>query len=102
MDEFKTLESKIQAFADKRDWGRFHNPKNLAMALAGETGELIAEFQWLTAAQSERSSLSVEKLKAIELEIADVAIYLIHLAATLEIDVFKAVLCKMEINESRF
>ena len=72
------------------------------MAVAGEAGELVAEFQWLTADESRRSSLSSEKLSAIELEIADVAIYLIRLADVLEIDVASVVRKKLAINESRF
>ena len=102
MSEINTLKAEIRAFADARNWEQFHTPKNLSMAGAGEAGELVAEFQWLTADESRRSSLSSEKLSAIELEIADVAIYLIRLADVLEIDVASVVRKKLAINESRF
>ena len=102
MSEIDTLKAEIRAFADARNWEQFHTPKNLSMAVAGEAGELVAEFQWLTADESRRSSLSSEKLSAIELEIADVAIYLIRLADVLEIDVASVVRKKLAINESRF
>ena len=102
MSEINTLKAEIRAFADARNWEQFHTPKNLSMAVAGEAGELVAEFQWLTADESRRSSLSSEKLAAIELEIADVAIYLIRLADVLEIDVASVVRRKLTINESRF
>src|SRR5688572_7742961 len=46
------LSDRLREFARQRDWGRFHSPKNLAMALVAEAGELAAEFQWLTEAQS--------------------------------------------------
>jgi NTP pyrophosphatase (non-canonical NTP hydrolase) len=72
------------------------------MAVAGEAGELVAEFQWLTAEQSSRSKMSSEKLKDVELEIADVAIYLIRLADVLGIDISEVVRKKLAINESRF
>jgi NTP pyrophosphatase (non-canonical NTP hydrolase) len=72
------------------------------MAVAGEAGELVAEFQWLTAEQSTRSSMSQEKLKDVELEIADVAIYLIRLADVLGVDISEVVRKKLVINESRF
>ena len=72
------------------------------MAVAGEAGELVAEFQWLTAQQSTRSNMTPDKLKDVELEIADVAIYLIRLADVLGIDVSEAVRKKLPINESRF
>ena len=102
MSEIDTLKAEIRAFADARNWEQFHTPKNLSMAVAGEAGELVAEFQWLTAEASGRSALSAEKLSDIELEIADVAIYLIRLADVLDVDVARVVRKKLAINESRF
>ena len=102
MNEIEALKAEIRAFADARDWEQFHTPKNLSMAVAGEAGELVAEFQWLTAQESERSELSAEKLSDIELEIADVAIYLLRLTDALKIDLAAAIRRKLEINESRF
>ena len=102
MSEIDTLKAEIRAFADARNWEQFHTPKNLSMAVAGEAGELVAEFQWLTAEASGRSALSAEKLSDIELEIADVAIYLIRLADVLDVDVASVVRKKLAINESRF
>ena len=102
MSEIDTLKAEIRAFADARNWEQFHTPKNLSMAVAGEAGELVAEFQWLTADESRLSALSAEKLSAIELEIADVAIYLIRLADVLEVDIAEVVRKKLVINESRF
>lgn len=102
MNEIQHLAAEIKKFADARDWEQFHTPKNLSMAVAGEAGELVAEFQWLTTEQSMRSNMSAEKLKDVELEIADVAIYLIRLADVLGIDVAEVVRKKIAINESRF
>jgi hypothetical protein len=45
--------ARLREFVDARDWSQFHTPKNLAMAIAGEAGELVAAFQWLTAKESE-------------------------------------------------
>ena len=102
MNEINQLMAEIRAFADARKWEVFHTPKNLSMAVAGEAGELVAEFQWLTAKESERSELSAEKLTDIEMEIADVAMYLLRLADVLSIDLSEAVRKKLAINESRF
>ena len=102
MSEINELKSEIRAFADARDWEQFHTPKNLSMAVAGEAGELVAEFQWLTPEQSMRSNMSQDKLKDVELEIADVAIYLIRLADVLGVDISEVVRKKLAINESRF
>jgi dCTP diphosphatase len=101
-NEFTDLTARIRAFADARNWEKFHTPKNLAMAIAGESGELAAEFQWLTAEESALDSLTAEQLQAIKLEIADVQIYLLRLADVLNVDIPAAVIEKMAINESRF
>jgi NTP pyrophosphatase (non-canonical NTP hydrolase) len=102
MNEINQLMAEIRAFADAREWEVFHTPKNLSMAVAGEAGELVAEFQWLTAKESERSELSAGKLTDIEMEIADVAMYLLRLADVLNIDLSRAVRKKLAINDSRF
>jgi len=98
----KELTDEVRSFADARDWHKFHTPKNLAMALAGEVGELLSEFQWLTPEESASDSLTAEQKKAIELEIADVQIYLLRLADVLSIDIAAVVREKIQINESRF
>jgi NTP pyrophosphatase (non-canonical NTP hydrolase) len=100
--EFAEITARIRAFADARNWEKFHTPKNLAMAIAGEVGELAAEFQWLTADESTLSSLTSEQLQAIKLEIADVQIYLLRLADVLNVDIPAAVIEKMTLNEARF
>jgi NTP pyrophosphatase (non-canonical NTP hydrolase) len=100
--DFDVLKDEIRAFAQARDWEQFHTPKNLAMAITGEAGELAAEFQWLTAQQSSLESLSSEQLEAISFEIADVQIYLLRLADVLNVDIADAVRRKIQINENRF
>jgi NTP pyrophosphatase (non-canonical NTP hydrolase) len=100
MSDLTDLQNAIRDFADRRNWQQFHTPKNLAMAICGEAGELAAEFQWLTPTQS--SYLTSEQLEAVRLEIADVAIYLLRCADVLGIDVAAAVREKLAINESRF
>lgn len=100
--EFAVLQAEIRAFAVAREWEQFHTPKNLAMAVTGEAGELAAEFQWLTAQQSSLESLNSEQLEAISLEIADVQIYLLRLADVLNVDVPDVVRKKLQINENRF
>lgn len=102
MSEIRELMVEIAAFADARDWDQFHTPKNLAMALVGEAGELVAEFQWLKPEESSLASMSKEKLRDIELEIADVTIYLLRLANKLDIDIANVVRDKIQINEKRF
>jgi NTP pyrophosphatase (non-canonical NTP hydrolase) len=72
------------------------------MALAAEAGELLAEFQWLTTDESMLERLSSEQRNAIEMEIADVMIYLVRLCDVLQIDLVRAAETKLAINEERF
>jgi len=94
------LSEKLADFARQRDWEQFHSPKNLVMALAGETGELLEHFQWLTEEKS--ANLDTEKKEAVAFEMADILIYLLRLGERLDIDVQDAAYRKMAINESRF
>ena len=96
------LADDLREFAEDRNWTQFHNPKNLAMALAGEVGELVAEFQWLTPAESETDQLDAGRRRAIEDEIADVMIYLVRLADRLNVDLAEAVDRKLESNRRRY
>jgi dCTP diphosphatase len=99
-DSLAQLTARLRDFAAAREWQQFHSPKNLAMALAGETGELVAEFQWLTEAQSHAPES--DRLERIKDEAADVLIYLARLADGLRFDLVEAANAKMERNESRF
>ena len=100
MSEIEELTRTIREFAINRDWERFHTPKNLAMAITGEAGELAAEFQWLTTEES--NDFSKLPIRNIELEIADVAICLLRLCDVLQIDFAKVVKKKISINQERF
>lgn len=94
------LLQKIIAFREERDWGQFHSPKNLAMALMVEAGELAEHFQWLTQEQSR--NLSAKKKMIIKDEIGDVLIYLVNLADRLEVDPMLAALDKLEKNKQKY
>lgn len=94
------LVQRLRQFAAARDWDQFHTPKNLAMALVAEAGELAAEFQWMTTAQS--SAPDAEQLERIRAEAADVLIYLLRLADKLDFDPLAAAVAKMEENERRY
>jgi dCTP diphosphatase len=99
-DSLEGLRAKLDAFAVERDWTQFHNPKNLVMALAGEVGELTEHFQWLTPAESER--LAAETRTEVELEIADVLLFLVRLADRLGIDPVRAAERKLELNAKKY
>ncbi len=98
--EVVQIQKVLRSFAADRDWEQFHNPKNLAMALAGEAGELLAEFQWLSPEQS--ASPTDEQLNRINEEIADVMIYTLRLADKLDIDLSKAIKDKISKNSIKY
>ncbi len=98
--ELDDLKNELRSFVRERDWEQFQTPKNLAMALAGEAGELVAEFQWLTAEQS--ASLEGDQLKAIGEEMADVFIYLVRLADTLDLDLLELASAKQIKNVEKY
>ena len=99
-DTIQQLDERLLRFARERDWEQFHSPKNLAMALGGEAGELLEIFQWLSEEQSR--NLPPEKREAAAMELADILIYLVRLAHTLEIDLLDAAWRKIALNEKRY
>ena len=99
-DSLEQLRVRLAQFASARDWDQFHTPKNLAMALAGEAGELLEHFQWLTPEQS--GSLSPDKHRQVAHELADILIYLIRLADKLEVDLVPTAWDKIALNEARY
>jgi dCTP diphosphatase len=99
-DSLADLTAQVRAFADARDWQQFHSPKNLAAAMTVEAGEVLEHFQWLTEVESE--TLSAEKRSQVELELADVLIYLVRLADRLGVDLIAAAARKIAINAQKY
>jgi NTP pyrophosphatase (non-canonical NTP hydrolase) len=102
MSVLDELRSETREFAAVRNWFQYHTPKNLAMAIAGEAGELVAEFQWLTPEESDPGSMTLEQRCAIESEMADVFIYLLRLSDVLDVDLSVVAREKLKTNKTRF
>jgi len=99
-DSLIELRDLARAFAAERDWGQFHTPKNLAMALTVEAAELAEHFQWLPTGAAHE--LDERKREGIRHELADVMLYLIQLADKTGVDLRSAVLEKMELNRAKY
>lgn len=97
MEKIKEL---ILNFSKERDWDKFHNPKNLAMALSVETAELVEIFQWLNEKQC--LNLDEKKLEHLEEEIADIAVYLLRICYAYDINLENAIESKMKKNEIKY
>jgi NTP pyrophosphatase (non-canonical NTP hydrolase) len=96
------LAVRLREFAAARDWEQFHTPKNLAMALAGEVGELLAELQWLAPEEAARVMEDPEAAARMRSELADVTIYLVRLADLLGVDLIEAARAKLTESERRY
>jgi len=96
------LKQRVLAFAREREWGQFHSPKNLSMALAAEAAELMENFLWATPDESRALAADPRKREAIEQELADVVIYALQFANQTGIDVAAAIAAKMAINARKY
>ena len=99
-DSLERLRARLATFAAERDWDQFHNPKNLAMALAGEAGELVEHFQWLSFEQA--ADLPAATREEVALECADVLLFLLRLCDKLDIDLAAAADRKLELNAKKY
>ncbi|MBJ8078788.1 nucleotide pyrophosphohydrolase [Bacillus cereus group sp. N12] len=93
----KDLQEAVIKFRDERNWGQFHNAKDLAISLNLEASELLEVFQW-------KSSEEATETKMLEMkeEIADVMIYLLMLSDKLNIDLEEAVHAKLRRNAEKY
>jgi NTP pyrophosphatase (non-canonical NTP hydrolase) len=96
------LKDAAGAFAAARNWEPFHSPKNLAMALASEVGELLEPFRWLTEEESYMACRDPASRTAIADELADVFNLLMLFSLHSSIDVSEAVTAKLEKNEKKY
>ncbi len=93
---------RLRAFVRERDWEQFHTPKNLSMALAAETGELLEIFQWLTDVEAGAVMQDPAKGLAVREEMADIFVYLLRLADVLGVDLESAVDHKLDRNAAKY
>lgn len=102
MLDINELKKTLENFARVRDWEKFHNPKNLAMALASETGELLEIFRWLNEHEAIDIKNHPEIKTAVSHELADIMLNLIRIADILEINLDTAITAKIQINDSHY
>jgi dCTP diphosphatase len=99
-DSIAELTRRICAFRDARNWKPFHSPKDLAVAISAEAGELLQHFVW----QDNEASIqrARERREEIASEMADVAILVMELAEILGVPLGDAVASKLARNEERY
>ena len=102
MDSLNNIKTELRKFASERDWDQFHTPKNIALALTAEVGELVEHFQWLTEEQIINYLKSPKNKEAVADEIADVFSYLIRLSDKLDIALGPHFQKKLEKNKAKY
>ncbi len=96
------LKEAVRRFAAERQWEPFHSPKNLAMALACEVGELLEIYRWIDSEPSRRVVDDPEKRLAVADELADIACLLFNLCLSTGIDLSDAIHDKMIRNARKY
>ena len=96
------LKKKVIAFRDERNWKQFHNPKDLALSINVEAGELAELFQRKTNEEVKEAMKDPKKLQELKHELADIVIYCLDMAEETEIDLEKAILEKLDHNSKKY
>jgi dCTP diphosphatase len=100
--DFVVVENQINEFSKVRNWDKFHQPKNLILAAMGELGELAELLQWKSDSEVIDFLSTDGGRDRIKEEIADVAIYLIRICQTQNIDFVEALSEKLRKNEINY
>ena len=93
------LKRSIRAFVRKRNWERYHNLKDLAIAISVEASELLDIFKWRS---PERVEGDEELMRQVKNELADVLIYAIRFTDVAGIDISEAISEKLKIDEKKY
>jgi len=102
MHPFDRLRADLRRFVAARDWRQYHDPKNLAMAVASEAGELLAEYRWVAGAEADAFSRRRGPRRRIEDEAADVGLTLLLLCDRIGLDLVAAMRKKLAKNRRRY
>jgi NTP pyrophosphatase (non-canonical NTP hydrolase) len=102
MPTLDELTSSLRKFVADRDWQQFHDPKNLAMLVASEAGELLAEYRWVRGEEADARSREPEARARIAAEVADVGIALLLLCDRIGLRLEEAIADKLAANAVRY
>lgn len=98
----EVLESAVTQFADEREWAQFHDPKNLAMAIASEAGELSGVLRWIPNSASDEIAATADYRQRLADELGDVGVLLLLLCKRLNLEFDRVILEKLEANARKY
>ena len=101
-DSIQALQSAVIRFRDERDWAQFHTPKDLALGLGIEAGELAELFLWKKEDEIRAALQDSDFRQRLGEEMADVLVFLLYLAEAAGIDLGAAVESKMVVNAEKY
>lgn len=96
------LRDLVRDFVAEREWQRYHDPKNLSMAIAVEAAELMEHFQWLRSEELAAAAADQALRSEICDEMADITCFLLAIANVLDVDLSEAVQRKMVKNRAKY
>ncbi|WP_036302790.1 nucleotide pyrophosphohydrolase [Methylotenera sp. L2L1] len=99
-DSLDALRARVNNFVTERDWAQFHSPKNLAMAMIVEAGEVVEHFQWMT--EQESRQLDAQTKEQVGQELSDTLVYLLRIAEVCGIDLIEAANKKIDLNAKKY
>lgn len=102
MTSLDELRAELRAFVAAREWEQFHDPKNLAMLVASEAGELVAEYRWVRGEDADAHSREPAARARIAAEVADVGIGLVLLCERIGVDLVEVMRAKVAKNAERY
>ena len=97
MCELYSSIEKVKKFCKERDWEKFHNLKDLSLALSIESAELNEIFLWRS-----ESSLSKAELKHVDEELADILMYAILIAEKRGVSIPEIINRKLKKNGKKY
>src|SRR3990167_9813357 len=100
--DIDNIKKILEDFATARDWNKFHNPKNLSMALACEAGELLEIFQWMSDLEVTHACNELSTKEKTSHELADIMLYLIRIASLMNINIAETLHNKIAINNKKY
>jgi len=99
---FGELKTLIARFRDERDWKQFHKPKDLAISVSVEAGELLELFQWKTDSEINSTLDDPAKLGQLKDEVADIVVYCLNMSDIVGFDLADAIQRKLELNAEKY